>query len=441
MVSVCGARVEVVGGSVVVVKAAEGPAAAALRAEGERLRAAAHAGVVAVVDSTGTDARWELRVAHGGRPATLLHPATPAQVASIAGAVADTLADLHDRGVVHGRLAARHVLVGADGEVRLCGFGAGGDATPQDDIAAVGGIITELLGGREEPEPLPELRWHRRAPWPGVARRALLSLAVAATAEPPSRRPSARRLAASIRAAVPDERVGRRRRRAGPAAGGPPRNAALQPPTTATAAASQVRLLDRDDPSGARPEAAAVRPVPRRLGRRPGPPARHRRSPARGSGWRAAAVAALGASLLVAGAWRSLGSDSHDPAEGPAAPSPPNEPCAVVDLGGGACQPVRVHGGTVSVGTVTFQVGQPGDEVVVGDWDCDGQATVALRRPGTGEVFLFPGWAADGALEVPPTLVVPRAVALRAPDGPCGPPEVVRDDGTVLTVPQQGGRA
>src|SRR5690606_3239066 len=133
--------------------------------------------------SAGTDDAWELRLAHGGRPATLLHPATPAQVASIAAAAADTLADLHERGVVHGRLAARHLLLGPDGQIRLCGFGPGGDATPEDDVAALGAVITELLGGREELEPLPELRWHRRAPWPGVARRALLSLADARSEE------------------------------------------------------------------------------------------------------------------------------------------------------------------------------------------------------------------------------------------------------------------
>lgn len=422
-------------GAVVVVKAASGAGAAALRAEGERLRAAAHPGVVALVHSAGTDDAWELRLAHGGRPAMLLHPATPAQVASIAAAAADTLADLHERGVVHGRLAARHLLLGPDGQIRLCGFGPGGDATPEDDVAALGAVITELLGGREELEPLPELRWHRRAPWPGVARRALLSLADAATAEPPSRRPSARRLAASIRAAVPDPRPGRRR--TGPAADLSPRGP-VPSPADAVAPPPPVRIAppDASDPVAAGP---AAQPVPR-LGRRPAAPGRHRRTPPPRRSWRAAAAAALGASLLVAGAWRSLGS-AGDGVEPPAPRPEPAMPCAVVDPSGGPCQPVRVEGTTVSVGSVAFAVGEPGDEVAVGDWDCDGQATVALARPTTGEVFVFPGWAADGALEVAPTVVVPGAVELRAPAGPCGPPEVVRQDGTVVTVPVQGGRA
>ena len=33
----------------------------------------------------------------------------------------------------------------------------------------------------------------------------------------------------------------------------------------------------------------------------------------------------------------------------------------------------------------------------MGDWNCDGVATVAVVRPGSGEVFVFDGWAATGA--------------------------------------------
>ena len=52
----------------VVVKRAMGADAPRLRAEGDRLLAAAHPGVVRVLASTGDDDRWELRLAHGGRP-------------------------------------------------------------------------------------------------------------------------------------------------------------------------------------------------------------------------------------------------------------------------------------------------------------------------------------------------------------------------------------
>jgi hypothetical protein len=76
----------------------------------------------------------------------------------------------------------------------------------------------------------------------------------------------------------------------------------------------------------------------------------------------------------------------------------PSAPCVVLSgatTGPGACvEPVRVAGTTVLVGDRRFEVGRPGDVVVLGDWDCDGGATPAVLRPDTGEVFVFNGWAA-----------------------------------------------
>lgn len=43
-----------------------------------------------------------------------------------------------------------------------------------------------------------------------------------------------------------------------------------------------------------------------------------------------------------------------------------------------------------------FALGQPGDDLVLGDWDCSARATLALYRPSTGEVFYFGGWATTG---------------------------------------------
>jgi hypothetical protein len=50
----------------------------------------------------------------------------------------------------------------------------------------------------------------------------------------------------------------------------------------------------------------------------------------------------------------------------------------------------------VSVAGARWTVGEPGDSVLVGDWNCDGIATVAVLRPASGEVFVFDGWAATG---------------------------------------------
>jgi eukaryotic-like serine/threonine-protein kinase len=47
-------------------------------------------------------------------------------------------------------------------------------------------------------------------------------------------------------------------------------------------------------------------------------------------------------------------------------------------------------------GSVRYQLGEPGDELLVGDWTCDGRETPALYRPTTGEVFAFDGFAGPG---------------------------------------------
>lgn len=44
-----------------------------------------------------------------------------------------------------------------------------------------------------------------------------------------------------------------------------------------------------------------------------------------------------------------------------------------------------------------FRLGSPGDELVVGDWDCDGTTTPGLYRPASGETFHFDVWASTDA--------------------------------------------
>ena len=46
------------------------------------------------------------------------------------------------------------------------------------------------------------------------------------------------------------------------------------------------------------------------------------------------------------------------------------------------------------------------------DWDCDGDATPALLRPSTGEVFVFPRWIEEGSMAVEPEVQVVGARAL-----------------------------
>ena len=355
--------VQVDGDRAVVVKRSPAATIEQLRREGERLRRASHPGVVQVLRSAPAADGWELRTAHAGRPLSTFDGRTAAQVAAVVAAVASTLADLHALGIVHGRLDASHVVVGDQGRPVLCGFGDGSlDARPEDDVAAVGRLLSSLLAGEEDTEPIPERWWRPRPRWSGWERRALLLLADQACAEPATRRPTARRLAAAITEAVPD--VAR--------VTGPP-----EPETPELDPIQSRRPTARIAPTGL---------VARRLG---------------------AAMAVAVVVVIVAFGMRRSG--------GSAVPPPPtvDEVSSSTTSSAAAVRTARpVPGSVLTVDGRRYRVGQDGDEVLVGDWDCDGAPTPALLRPATGEVFVFPTWADDGQLEVVAALQVGDAEGL-----------------------------
>ncbi len=153
---------------------------------------------------------------------TLTECSTALPVRAAAGAVAalaQTVADLHDLGVVHGRIGADRVIIGADGRPVLCGFasarGRGLTApsdtsepsplSPQGDVADLGALLRSLVG-QVEGSPIPD---QRRRAWSRARsddddRRTLLTLADHATHDDPEGRPSASQLSAAVLAAVPD---------------------------------------------------------------------------------------------------------------------------------------------------------------------------------------------------------------------------------------------
>lgn len=331
-------EVGVAAGAPTVVRRATGAAAAALRAKGERLLEAAHPGVVEVISTTGSADRWELVLAHGGRPLELLGPLDAVQVATVAAAVAATLADLHELGIVHGAVEPGHVLVGAEGRPVLCGFAdpSVSDATTADDVAAVGALIAGMVGVRCS----------------GWARRSLLHVADLARADPPTRRPSARRLAGLIAGAVPA----------------------------------------------------------------PGPPVH--RWPRRSTAL-VAAIAALAAGVVAI-----------TPASAPSTP-PTTTTTTTITTTTTTTTTARTSA-VVTVGGRRYEVGQPGDEVELGDWDCDGTRTPAVLRVHSGEVFVFERWPEHGEVEATATTTIADAVGLmvqRGGDG-CDDLVVERADGT-----------
>ncbi len=365
--------VETDGGRAVVVKRGTDDDADRLRREGERLERARHPGVVPLVRSGRTDDGWELRTLHGGRPVATLSALTPAHVGGLAAGIASTLADLHDLGVVHGRLDGTHVLVGEQGRPVLCGLEPGvPPARPDDDVAALGALLVELLGTDDAGEPIPTRRWWGHLAWTGWDRRALLLLADQAAAEPPTCRPTARRLAASIAEVVP----------------GPAHN---EVPVGSGAGSEEPADLDPIE----RLRASAVVGVP---------------ASARPSRVLAAAVVGILLLAVVVGAHRWLGADDPRAPTLPDAPpsSGPTEPPPEVRVS------APVAGSVLSARGHRYRVGQAGDEVLVDDWDCDGEPTPALLRPGTGEVFVFPRWIDDGTLTVEPVREVAGAQTLES---------------------------
>jgi hypothetical protein len=97
---------------------------------------------------------------------------------------------------------------------------------------------------------------------------------------------------------------------------------------------------------------------------------------------------------------------------------PPASGVLLADVDGDGCpEALRYADGILQAGDVRWALGQPGDQVVTGDWGCQGRRTVALFRPSTGEVFRFDGWAGPGYdLTATPVGRVQGGLVLRAAD-------------------------
>lgn len=381
-----------------------------LRHEADVLSSARHPGIVELVDCDQVGDDTVLRTEFvGGHSLDTVGSLELERAAGLVAALTEVVADLHDLGVVHGRLEPSHILIGPGGRPILCGFGGGGrvgttpppgppttsgfadpaassDAAlfPHLDVYGLGCVLRALVGDSvNDIEPIPERRFtvdRLRTTWTGFHRRALLTLADRATDDVPSRRPPARRFAREVLDAIP---------------------------------------------------AASLTPEAR-----PAHEPRRRRVHLAVAG--AAVLAVL---VVVTMLHREQSSaSSNDVGAQPVAHEPPTTTAATTATTATIPQPtpttdpIRVEDGRVIViGAQRFTAGAPGDRVAVGDWDCDGTATVAVLRPSTGAVFVFDDWATAGAdLSVPATAHAPGAVDLQARargDG-CSSLIAVRPDGT-----------
>jgi hypothetical protein len=131
-----------------------------LAGEAAALSAAAHPGVVRLLRRLGGDPPRELVFEEvRGHPLTELgKPLDWSEIAGLGAAVATTLADLHDIGVVHGSVSEEHILVDEEARPVLCGFGSAKRYRDRSEVRAraaadEASLATLLL--RLGPEPPP----------------------------------------------------------------------------------------------------------------------------------------------------------------------------------------------------------------------------------------------------------------------------------------------
>ena len=413
-----------------------------LEREAAQLEAARHPGVVELVGVDGHGVGAILLTAHVDGPTLGRVGRLPLEeAAGLLAALATTLADLHELGLVHGAVCPDHVLIGPGGRPILCGFAYGGHVG--QPVTPTGGVPREFVdpahAGADRLTPAFDIfaigaLAHFLAPDP-PAGHILAKVADDATSEEVSARPSARVLAETLQSEVPAARL--------------PRGLEPDPAVPARPAMPDPLAVLRHDRGGfgggrpARPRVAIVMAAVAAAGviggaillaGSSGPPA-----PGLLTGLDAPALSLPdphgadqvqpGPTTIRAGLASSSTSTTAPPTSTSTLPSPSTlavrrgdcQPAMGVlqaDVDGDGCaDALRYVDGILHAGDVRWALGEAGDQVAVGDWGCQGRRTLALFRPSTGEVFRFDGWAGPGRdLTATPVTRVQGGLALRAAD-------------------------
>ncbi|MGH9110879.1 MAG: serine/threonine-protein kinase [Acidimicrobiales bacterium] len=403
-----------------------------------------------------------MQFAPGGSLADLLAERgrlTPGQVVAIAAPMADALASAHRRGVLHGDVKPANVLFTSDGEPLLSDFGVartlgrptsdqvsgtaeyvapelldGARPDPRADVYSLAVVCYEALAGQPPytgPAPLAVVRaadagQHLRLESLAHVPEPLAKVVERAMERDPDRRfPLADELAWALRATVPagEIRVPGPAERPGLTAGG----------VAGSTATGATRTFGPRPP---RPEATA--------------PRRSRRIPMLA----AVGVGAAGLLYLVTG---PLSSDGGGPGDDDLTPD-----CARVEEPVAAPGVAVVSGDPEGDGCATFgtyrsrpvagaermvltirvdgdeqqiALGQPGDQVALGDWNCDGVDTPGLYRATAGDVQYFDVWPQVEQQRYQPDLTEPAETGGTAS---LAEREGERCDRIEVTAPAQG---
>lgn len=387
------------------------------------LAAVHHPGVARVLP--GPDVNDELSLARvaGGDVAGRRFDAR--ETAGLGAAVATTVADLHDLGVVHGGLCAEHILLDKEGRPVLCSFGrsrlAGSSANSRSGDRG-GGCEALAAGRRDDVVALACTLLDLFDEGPGDRReaRSLRRVLERAASRPPRARELARALATSVKdAGLP-----------GPEAGEVPLAVEAPPVADAALAADAARsegaALQR--PERAAETAGKLAPVRRALGRPSNTPRR-----------KMLVISACGALAAAGLAGEVLTHVGHRPEAG-GLQAAPAAACPSADR---RCKPLPMLGNRFTTSAGSWTAGEAGDVVVLGRWSCQHVPQVALLRPGVGQVWVFDSWAAPGA-SVEGRLVadVPGARSLKVLAGPgdCDRLQVVGPSGRTRVLRPSGGR-
>jgi hypothetical protein len=334
------------------------------------LRQAAHPGIVQLLATEGGDPTEALvlRTVSGGDLTAMAAQPTPV-IAGLGAAVATTVADLHALGFSHGGIEASHVLLDEAGRPVLCSLGRS-----KATVTATGADRLHEDDLRALAAMLLQL-----LPRDGPSRvaRTLRSLATPGRRHP---RRDASWLARHLTAAVPDARL--------------PGSGTAGAPAASGAHCRSGRL------SG---------PIRRIMAVPPGK----------------LVGAGVGCCVLIAGAavLADREAASGRPAAGAAGPAA--APCPAADDG---CVPIPGSAGGLIGPAGRYQLGQPGDVIVMGRWRCSPTALPAVLRPRTGDVWTFDSWPApDHPLVGRLVAHVTSASSLRVRPGPSGCDELEID--------------